>query len=54
MESWIKLVFAWLFLGVVLISGLAVFGVILASVGIASVVTTIIRRLKIRIKSLLV
>jgi hypothetical protein len=47
MEEWIKLAFCWLFLGVVLTSGLLVFGVILASVGIASAVTTIIRRLKI-------
>jgi len=46
MEEWIKLAFAWLFLGVVLTSGLLVFGVILASVGIVSVVTTIYTRVK--------
>jgi hypothetical protein len=52
MESWVKLAFTWLFLGVVLTSGLLVFGIILVSLSTWWGVTTLHAKLKNKIKSL--
>lgn len=50
MEQWIKLVMTYLFVSVVLVTGLLSFGLILVSLGLWTAVTTtrnIIRRSKI-------